>query len=70
MAVVIAMAMDEIWAVPRRRRSSFVRGRIRALAMLAVLGTSAAVGALVAGLGVTVGEVSPSRAGPFWSPSS
>jgi YihY family inner membrane protein len=58
MAVVIATesAMDQIWDVPRLRRSSFFRGRIRALAMLAVLGTSAAVGALVAGFGVTVGN--------------
>jgi YihY family inner membrane protein len=58
MAVVLATesAMDEIWDVPPRSRASFVRRRLRALAMLAILGTSALLGALVAGFGVTVGD--------------
>jgi len=43
-------AMNTIWDVPRRDRPNFVKTRVRALLMLALLGTASVVSAVVAGL--------------------
>jgi membrane protein len=64
MRVIIAVheAMDEVWGVPGGTRPGFVRSRLNALLVLAVLGT-AALGATALSLGAgTWGSEAPVRA--------
>ena len=48
--------MDEIWDVPRTRRRNFLWSRIRALAMLAILGVGSLVSTLLSGVGAAGGS--------------
>jgi YihY family inner membrane protein len=56
MGVVLTLedAMNGIWDVPRRARPSFVRGRLRALVGLVVLGIAAIVSAGLTALGAAL----------------
>lgn len=47
-------AIDRVWGLPRARRPGFVRARVRALALLAVLGGGLLAATALAGIG-TVG---------------
>jgi membrane protein len=58
-------AIDRIWGLPRTRRPSFVRARLRALVLLAVLGGSLLAATALAGVG-TVGA----RYGVEWKVAS
>lgn len=57
MGIVLAIgdALDDIWDVPRRARPGFLRGRLRALAALALFGTLTIGSGVLAGLGATAG---------------
>jgi YihY family inner membrane protein len=43
-------AMNVVWDVPRRDRPNFIKGRVRALLMLVLLGTASIAAAVVAGI--------------------
>jgi YihY family inner membrane protein len=55
--VVLALgdALDDVWGVPRRGRPGFLRGRLRALAALAVFGALTIGSGVLAGIGATAG---------------
>jgi membrane protein len=55
-------AMDDVWDVPRRDRGSFVRTRLRALAMLLLLGTFVLGVTVLGTIGATLGSGWPARA--------
>jgi membrane protein len=58
MGVVLALgdALDDVWGVPRRGRPGFVRGRLRALAALALLGALTVGSGVLAGVGAAAGS--------------
>lgn len=55
MGIVLAIgdALDDLWGVPRRARPGFLRGRLRALAALALFGALTIGSGVIAGLGAT-----------------
>jgi YihY family inner membrane protein len=58
MGVVLALgdALDDVWGVPRRERPGFLRGRLRALAALALLGALTVGSGVLAGVGAAAGS--------------
>ena len=55
--VAVEKAMADFWNVPRRDQPSFVRARLRALGVAALLGGGAITGALLGGLATTTGSL-------------
>ncbi len=55
--VAVEKAMCDIWNVPPRDQPSFVRARMRALGVAAVLGGGAIAGALLGGLATSSGSL-------------
>jgi membrane protein len=55
--VAIEKAMADFWNVPPRDQLSFVRARLRAVGVAALLGGGAIVGALLGGLATTGGDL-------------
>jgi uncharacterized BrkB/YihY/UPF0761 family membrane protein len=50
-------ALDRIWTVPRRERSGFLASRLRALALLALLGGATLASTVISGLATGSGEL-------------
>jgi membrane protein len=67
--VAVEKAMSDFWNVPPRDQPSFVRARLRALGVAALLGTGAVVAALLGGLTTASGSLAlvASVAAPFAS---
>jgi membrane protein len=57
--VAVEKAMSDFWNVPPRDQPSFVRARLRAVGVAAVLGGGAVVGALLGGLATASGSLAP-----------
>ncbi len=55
--VAVEKAMADFWSVPRRDQPSFVRARLRALGVAALLGGGAISSALLGGLATTTGNL-------------
>jgi YihY family inner membrane protein len=56
---VTSNAMDTVWNVPVRKKPSFLKARLRALVMLAVLGVATIVAAGLSGIAAGGGSFSP-----------
>jgi YihY family inner membrane protein len=56
---VTSHAMDTVWNVPVREKPSFIKARLRALVMLAVLGAATIVAAGLSGIAAGGGTLSP-----------
>jgi len=55
--VAVEKAMVDFWKLPRRDQPSFVRARLRALGVAALLGGGAIISALLGGLATTSGSL-------------
>ena len=51
------IALNDVWDIPMKQRPSFIQTRVRALIMLAVLGTFALASTVLAGVGTWEGSV-------------
>ncbi len=57
--VAVEKAMSNFWSVPPRDQPSFVRARLRAVGVAALLGGGAVIGALLGGLATASGNLAP-----------